>query len=111
VDNFLIIRPHGRVLIAKNKTEAEVDCDDVGEIKEYIGCKVERDLEQRYIRLTQPVMLQSFKDEFGIDEVRTIQASAGDRLKQGDASANVGFKTQSEYRSGVGKLLHMMHWS
>jgi hypothetical protein len=61
--------------------------------------------------LTQPVMLQSFKDEFGIDEERTIPAPAGDQLKRGDASANMGFETQSEHRSGVGKVLHMMHWS
>ena len=61
--------------------------------------------------MTQPVMLQSFKDEFDVDEERTIPAPAGDRLKQGDASENVGLEAQSKYRSGVGKLLHMMCWS
>ena len=30
VDDFFVIGPHGRVLIAKSELKAEVDCDDVG---------------------------------------------------------------------------------
>ena len=33
------------------------DCDDVGPLKEYVGCKVERDYEQRNIHLFQPLLL------------------------------------------------------
>ena len=42
------------------------DCDDVGEMNEYVGCKVDYDREQKRIRLTQPVMIQSFVDEFDL---------------------------------------------
>jgi hypothetical protein len=34
-----------------------INCDDVGTLKEYLGVKQEA-------KLTQPVLLQSFKDEF-----------------------------------------------
>jgi hypothetical protein len=35
---------------------------------EYVGCKVERDYVEGSIKLTQPVMLQSFADEFDLPE-------------------------------------------
>jgi hypothetical protein len=34
VDNFLIMGPTGKVLIAKEEVKAEVDCDNVGKINE-----------------------------------------------------------------------------
>ena len=40
------------------------DTDDVGELDEYVGCKINHDKEKRSIRFTQPVMIQSFQDEF-----------------------------------------------
>ena len=38
------------------------DCVDVEELKEYVGCKIER--KDDSIRFTQPVLNQSFNDEF-----------------------------------------------
>ena len=40
------------------------DCDDVGNMDEYVGCKIWR--EEGIFTFTQPVMLQSFKDEFDL---------------------------------------------
>jgi hypothetical protein len=37
-------------------------CDDVGEMKEYVCCKVERNWQQPWIKMTQPRM------EFNLDE-------------------------------------------
>ena len=42
------------------------DCKDLGELKEYVGCKVERT--ERFIRFTQPVKIQRFIDEFHCHE-------------------------------------------
>ena len=47
---------------AKQQMIERIDCDDVGEMKEYIGCKIDRKGGQ--LKLTQPVLLQSFIDEF-----------------------------------------------
>ena len=35
------------------------DCDDVGNVKEYVGCKIDQDEKSNSIKFTQPVMLQS----------------------------------------------------
>jgi hypothetical protein len=44
----------------------EFDCDDQGELKEYIGCKVDRDMENGSVKLMQPVLMQSYEDEFDL---------------------------------------------
>jgi len=51
--------------------KSRVGCDDVGELLEYIGCKVTHNKVARTIKFTQPVMIQSFLDEFDIaDDTR-----------------------------------------
>ena len=44
------------------------DCDDNGPIKEYIGCKIDYNLDERWLKFTQPVMVQSFQDEFDLSK-------------------------------------------
>jgi hypothetical protein len=39
-----------------------------GELKEYVRCKVDIDKKEWSVTLTQPVILQSFKDEFELPE-------------------------------------------
>src|SRR5687767_14171305 len=59
-------------------------------------------------------MLQSFQDEFGIEadgmKPRT-PAVPGEVLQKGDERNRLSYMDQRKYRSGVGKLLHMMRWS
>ena len=43
--------------------------DEVGEVSEYVGCKVEYNKEEGYMKLTQPVLIQSFRDEFELPEI------------------------------------------
>ena len=42
----------------------QFDCDEVGELKEYVGCKLDRNKSSKWLKFTQPVLLQSFQDEF-----------------------------------------------
>ena len=95
------------------------DCKDLGELEEYVGCKVERTSEM--IRLTQPVKVQRFQDEFGCKgdngpshRAPTTPAEPGSVLeydKDKDKEQALSPPEQSQYRSGVGILLHMMRWS
>jgi hypothetical protein len=80
---------------------------------EYVGCKVERNYEEGSIKMTQPVMLQSFTDEFELPEgpVPNTPATPGDALVRAKPEDCVSDEQQFKYRSGVGKLLHMMRWS
>ena len=88
------------------------NCDDVGEVREYVGCKIDRDWKNGSMKFTQPVMLQSFKDEFETsDRKPNTPAEAGTVLAKSSESAKVGSKRHTYFRKGVGKLLHMTRWS
>jgi hypothetical protein len=52
------------VLEAKTMMGQIFDCEDVGIMNEYVGCKITRDLDEPSLRMMQPVLLQSFEDEF-----------------------------------------------
>eukprot|EP00957_Ditylum_brightwellii_P127852 9750053-Ditylum_brightwellii.AAC.1 len=40
------------------------ECDNVGEVNEYVGCKIKRDEKDNSFTFNQPVLIQSFNDEF-----------------------------------------------
>lgn len=70
VDDCLIAGSKQEVLKAKTKMKQLFDCTKVGELKEYIGWKIEHNKEERWMKVTQPVLLQSFNDEFNLDKQR-----------------------------------------
>jgi hypothetical protein len=51
-------------MIVKENIKKHFECDDIGSIQEYVGNKV--DIDNESIKLTQPVLIQSLKDEFEI---------------------------------------------
>jgi hypothetical protein len=111
VDDMLICGRKEAVLQAKKEFMSKLDCEEQGPLIEYVGCKVYINREQTYIRLTQPVMIQSFTDEFDLPEASPVTpAPAGDMLQPGDTD-RLSNDEQRMYRSGTGKLLHMMRWS
>jgi len=82
----------------------------VGELHEYVGCKIART--EKSIRFTQPVLLQSFEDEFQCKEGKVMTpAEAGSVLERCADSEALTEGEQTGYISGVGNLLHMMRWS
>jgi hypothetical protein len=80
---------------------------------EYVGCKLEQEWEEHSIRFTQPVMIQSFKDEFDVLEGSRFKTPAepGSVLVKCEEENGLMNTLQTVYRSGTGKLLHMMRWS
>ena len=87
----------------------KLDCDDSGELKEYVGCKIER--KGNRIKLTQPVLVQSFADEFDIPPNTPCNLPA----QHGKELTSDGIKLSENemkiFRSGVGKLLFLMRYS
>jgi hypothetical protein len=67
------------------------------------------------VRFTQPVLLQSYVNEFSIKSGRLVHtpAETGKVLVKGEDEdeSQLNAKEQTKYISGVGKLLHMMRWS
>ena len=82
----------------------------VGELKEYIGCKLDRTNDS--IKITQPVLMQSYTDEFDLSDERKAPVTPAEplvlMLKKQEGEKPLGPDKQKTYWSGVGKLLHMM---
>ena len=86
-DDYLIAGEKETVLREKEKTKKLFECDGVGELVEYVGCKVEFNEEERSLKLTQPVMIQSLHDKFDLPTdgaEPTIPAEAGEVLTGGE---------------------------
>ena len=115
VDDCLCLGPADAVKIVTDAMKARFDCDDIGEMREYVGCKIDRNYVNRTVKFTQPVMVQSFRDEFDIEDAMkrppVTPAEPGSVLLPAQPENYVSSAKQSYYRSGVGKMLHMMRWS
>jgi hypothetical protein len=113
VDNCLVAGKKKGVIIAKGQMTARFDCEEISEVDEYVGCKVERNYEENSIKVTQPVMLQSCVDKFDLPNGPgpNTPATPGGAVVKADATDCIPADELFKYRSGVGKLLHMMRWS
>ena len=112
VDDCLCIGPENDVIKAKSQMKELFDCDDVGDFHEYVGCKIDYKPEDMSLKFTQPVMIQSFQDEFKLPDYEyESPAESGQVLVAVVKGQELSGSNQSIYRSGVGKLLHMMRWS
>ena len=90
-DLFKIGTPTDKYKMA-TQIKSKFDCDDLGKIEEYVGCKIDINRENRSMRITQPVLSQSFKDEFDLASMDPV------------TPITVHF-------SGIGKLLPKTRWS
>jgi hypothetical protein len=52
VDDCVVMGEHEEVLKSKDVFKTHFKCDDVGELEEYVGCKVERNVEEGWMKLT-----------------------------------------------------------
>ena len=113
VDDCLICGTYEAVQIAKKQMMDRFDCDEVGELKEYVGCKIDRNMEEGSIKLTQPVLMQSYSDEFNLPEgaAPNTPAIPGTMMHRSETEEVLNEEEQFKYRSGPGKLLHMMKWT
>jgi len=95
---------------SRNQMKELFDCDDVGDMNEYVGCKIEKG--NGTFKFTQPVMVQSFEDEFDLPNNNPVTpGEPGDTLRKADDAESLGKEETTYYRKGIGKLLHMMRWS
>ena len=103
-----------RVNKEKGGFVSRFDCDDIGEVKEYIGCKIDKDVKDNIFKFTQPAIIQIFRDEFELGrecaKTSATLADPGTVLVKAEDKDKVNQKRQTYHRSGVGKLLHMARW-
>jgi hypothetical protein len=65
------------------------------------------------MKLMPPILLQSYTDEFTLPKGENPQTPAvpGEVLQPCERENQVAIDDQKLYCKGVGKLLHMIHWS
>ena len=74
-------------------------------MEEYVGCKVDINREKASMKITQPMLLQSFKDEFDLsDKANNTPKEPGQVLHESKEEEILGEDEQTKYRSGVRKL-------
>jgi hypothetical protein len=96
--------------LAKRLLQDELDCKDIGQLKEYLGCKIDYDCTKGRMQITQPVLLQSFIDKFDLPDgaIPHTPAVPGSTLTKHPDDQLLDEKAASKYRSGVSKLLYMV---
>jgi hypothetical protein len=110
IDDCIIIGSSDVVDREKKKMMQLFECDDVGPMEEYVGNKI--DMCERTMKLTQPVLLQSFTDEFGVKgSGEQLPAKPGQVLSKGEEKDVLSESMQKKYWSGVGKLRYLTTWS
>ena len=116
IDDCLCVGPDVEVKKARVDILARFECGDVGELKEYLGCKIDRHMDDvDWVKLTQPVLLQSFEDEFKMEETgrEVFTPAVTGSVLNSDVPAEevISNEDHSKYRTGTGKLLHVARWS
>ena len=76
-------------LQAKDEMQTHFECDDIGELKEHVGCKINCKPHRGHLRVAQPALLQSFEDELNLPKGKapTLPASPGESLTK-ESQAN-----------------------
>ncbi len=102
IDNNLIIGSKQAVAMTKREMMSRFECEDCGELDKYVGCRLMRQIGK--IKFTQDVLIQSFEDKFDLPHKKyATPAKPGNILTKGDINSAVDAKTQTYFRSGVGK--------
>jgi hypothetical protein len=87
--------------------------EDCGPMDEYVGCTIEK-YKTGGVKFRQKVLLQSYLDEFDILNLKKFNtpAAPGTVLKKPDKGKEIfAPANQMQYRSGVGKGMHVMQYS
>lgn len=109
IDDFAIAGSKQGVEAAKKDFFSHFECDDTGVMKEYIGNKIDR--KEGELKMTQPVLLQSFTDEFDFVRDPKITVPGVPLSVLGATEGKLDPDDLFKYRSGTGKLLHLVKWS
>jgi len=110
LDDLIVTGEEDIVSHQKSKLKEMVSIDDCGNIDEYIGCKVDINRDERELKFTQPVMIQSFQDEFNLPN-KTPVTPAVPHLSFSQVGKVISNSMMSYYRKDVGKLLHMRRFT
>jgi hypothetical protein len=104
IDDCVVIRKEDTAAKESTKLMSLFECKDIGLMEEYVRSKVE--INSRTTKFKQPVLLQSFVDEFGVDAKIKVNlpAAPGQLQEKGEDHEIMDGVMRTKYRSGVCKL-------
>jgi hypothetical protein len=76
VDSCLLMGHKSEVSKYHAVMNSYFDCDNIGDLMEYVGCKIKKQERGNHLLITQPVIMRSFIDEFAIQEDIKIEIPA-----------------------------------
>jgi hypothetical protein len=103
-----------RVEHEKELLKRQLKCDDVGTVKDYIGCKIDIADNGRSLKMMQLVLVQSLTDDFENivqGKMQLVPAKPGDKLTKCKNSNKLTPTQHSWYQTGIGKLLYLVKHS
>jgi hypothetical protein len=110
IDDNLIIGTKKAVEKTKKDIMERFDCEDCGDIEEYVGCKIART--KNLLKFIQPVLMQSYNDKFKLPKKSYwTPALAGLVLVAGKKEEALNPAMQKKSHSGMGKAMHAMQQS
>ena len=115
IDYYLYIGSKEIVKETREEILRRFECDDIGEVAEYLDYKADYSREEGYVKLTQPVLFQNFEYEF--DPIETGRNSDTPALARYVLSLEVEGKgvvnsdLHAKYHACICKLLHVTRWT
>jgi hypothetical protein len=109
VNDNLTVGTEKCVKEAKALMTEQFEWEDIGEMKEYLGCKIAYDQKNGCVQITQPILLQSLHD--GCEEngqtFTNTPAIPNSVLSKETNDIHLEGKQAEKYRTLVGKLLYL----
>ena len=116
-DDLICFGPKDVVLDEIDTIKTKFEVDDVGELKDYLGCqldiKTDRDpTKPSSVTFRQPVLLQTLIDSYHISGATSDTPTfAGAQLHPSAEGEEVSAEKQAEYYTIIGKFLHLVNYS
>lgn len=110
VDDMLVIgQKLSEIEMIKRSLMHEFEMTDMGETRCFLGIDIERNIEQRYLRISQRNYLASLLRRFGMEDCKPAATPIEHRLRLNKGSENE--RTDKPYRELVGCLSYVAHSS
>jgi hypothetical protein len=96
--------------------EEKFSIKKMGELKVYVGCKIDKDSEEKKMWISQPDLIDKLKNTFGskvemLHDYKTPGPPGESVVRPKENNETVSNAEQKEYRSGVGMLLYLVKHS
>lgn len=110
VNDNMVIGPPDIVDKEKDMMKKDFDCDDLENLTEYIGCKINKSATTRAIKITQPVLVRSIQNEFNLPNrpPPITPAKPGTIHSKQTDKEPLSPEKHTNYRAGIGKLQYLV---